>query len=264
MTLAPSFWFHTTRLLAIGILAFLVLPALIVVPVSFTDTTWLALPQEGLSLEHWRTLTGQPMWRDSLLRSIAVAIISTGLSVLIGTLAAIGCRNIAPSVSGKLRLLILLPMIVPGVVAGLAWYRMFIPLGLLDTYAGVILAHTVSGLPPVFITVSASLAAFDPRLEQAARSMGAPTGMVLRRVLFPAALPGILSGSVFAFISSWDEVVILLFITSRNVYLLPRAIWDGINENVDPVIAAVATMMILVTVAGVLTMQMLNRRREGE
>lgn len=260
MTVAASAWFQFWRIMAVGVLAFLVLPALVVVPVSLTDTTWLALPQNGLSLDHWRTLASEPLWRDSLVRSVAVAIVSTALSVMLGTLAAIGCRNLAPSIAGRLRLVLLLPMIVPGVVAGLAWYRMFIPLGLLDTYAGVVLAHTVGGIPPVFVTVSAALAAFDPRLEQAARSMGAGTGMVLRRVLFPAALPGMASGAVFAFIASWDEVVVLLFITSRHVYLLPRAIWDGINENVDPVIAAVATLMILVTVTGLLIVQWLAWR----
>ncbi|QCI66108.1 ABC transporter permease [Phreatobacter stygius] len=262
MTVSPSAWFQTSRILAIGVLAFLVLPALIVVPVSLTDTTWLALPQETVSFDHWRTLLSEPVWRDSMVRSLAVAIASTACSVVIGTLAAIGCRNLVPEIAGRLRLLLLLPMIVPGVVAGLAWYRVFIPLGLIDTYAGVILAHGVSGIPLVFVTVSSALAAFDARLEQAARSLGAGTGMVLRRVLFPAALPGVLSGAVFAFIASWDEVVVLLFITSRNVYLLPRAIWDGINENVDPAIAAAATLMIVVTVAGLLLVQLFGR--DGE
>ena len=264
MRARPSGWLLAARIAAFGVLAFLVLPAFIVVPVSFTDTEFLSLPQDHFSLSHWKTLFQTPMWRNSLVQSFAVAVASTLLSVVFGSLAGVGFMRMSPSLAAKLRLVMLLPLIVPTIVAGLAWYWVYIPLHLLDTYVGVILAHMVAGIPLVFVTASSALAAFDPRLEQAARSMGAGPGRVLRQVILPSALPGILSGAVFAFIASWDEVVVLLFITSRNVYLLPRAIWDGINENVDPAVAAAATLMITVTVSILLVQQLLTRHQGGK
>jgi putative spermidine/putrescine transport system permease protein len=261
MTIAPSLWFKATRASAFLLLAYAVVPALIVIPVSFTDTSWLALPRDHLSLEHWRTLFFAPQWRDSLLQSVFVTAISTTCAVALGTLAAIGLRQLTPRSAGLVRLMLIFPLVVPSVIAGLGWYRAFIPLGLLDTYPGVILAHTVTSLPLVLVTVTASLASFDDKLEQAARSMGAGTWTTLLWVTLPSIKPGILSGAIFAFIHSWDEVVILLFITTRDVYLLPRAIWDGINENVDPTIAAASTLMILVTTTALFLSQTGARRR---
>jgi putative spermidine/putrescine transport system permease protein len=124
----------------------------------------------------------------------------------------------------------------------------------------VILVHVVTGVPYVIITVSTALANFDPRLEQAARNLGATVGQTVRMVIVPCIMPGILSGAIFAFVHSWDELVVLLFITSRRLFLLPRAMWAGINENVDPTIAAVATVLMLLTLAGLLV-QHLSRWR---
>jgi putative spermidine/putrescine transport system permease protein len=154
----------------------------------------------------------------------------------------------------------LVPLIVPSIVYALGYYRMWIDLRLLDTFTGVILVHVVTGLPYVVITVSTSLANFDPRLEQAARNLGASMGQTLRMVIVPCIMPGILSGAIFAFVHSWDEIVVLLFITSRRLYLLPRAMWAGINENVDPTIAAVATVLMLATLGGLLAERLLRWR----
>jgi putative spermidine/putrescine transport system permease protein len=149
---------------------------------------------------------------------------------------------------------------VPSIVHALGFYRMWIDLRLLDTFTGVILVHVVTGFPYVVITVSTALATFDPRLEQAARNLGASMAQALRLVIVPCIMPGILAGAVFAFVHSWDELVVLLFITSRKLYLLPRAIWAGINENVDPTIAAVATVLMLATLSGLLLERYLRRR----
>jgi putative spermidine/putrescine transport system permease protein len=154
----------------------------------------------------------------------------------------------------------LMPIIVPSIVHALGFYRMWIDLRLLDTFTGVVLVHVVTGFPYVVITVSTTLATFDPRLEQAARNLGASMSQTLRLVIVPCIIPGILAGAVFAFVHSWDELVVLLFITSRKLYLLPRAIWAGINENVDPTIAAVATVLMLATLAGLVLERVLRRR----
>ena len=111
----------------------------------------------------------------------------------------------------------------------------------------IVLVHAVTGIPYVVVTVSTALAGFDPRLEQAARNLGASQLQALRRIVLPSIMPGVVSGAIFAFIHSWDELVIVLFIASRAVFTLPRRIWDGINEHLDPTMAAVATIMILLT-----------------
>ncbi|QKH37236.1 ABC transporter permease [Achromobacter pestifer] len=247
MSIRPSWWFAAAALIAGLVLAYLFLPALVVVPVSFTDRSYLSFPAESWSLQHYRQLVESPVWRDSLLQSVAVSAVSTLAATALGCAAAIGAWKLGARLGGLVRMLALLPLIVPTIVGALAYYRLYIDLGLLDTYTGVVLAHVVAATPFVFVSVGSALANFDPRLEQAARSMGASPLQVLRRVTLPGIRPGIVSGAIFAFIVSWDELVVLLFITTRNVYLLPRAMWDGINENVDPTIAAVATLMILIT-----------------
>lgn len=264
MTVKPGFWFVLAVASAVLVLAFLFLPALVVIPVSFTDRSYLSFPAESWSLQHYAQLIDNPMWRDSLLQSIAVSSVSTTLATLLGTSAAIGAWKLGARLGGLVRMLALLPLIVPTIVGALAFYRLYIDLGLLDTFFGVVLAHIVAATPFVFVSVGAALSNVDPRLEQAARSMGARPLQVLWRITLPAVRPGVVSGAIFAFIVSWDELVVLLFITTRNVYLLPRAMWDGINENVDPSIAAVATLMILVTFVCLCAERLVARRRQRE
>ncbi|RYJ02258.1 MAG: ABC transporter permease subunit, partial [Acetobacteraceae bacterium] len=161
-----------------------------------------------------------------------------------------------------LRAVMLLPLIIPSIVYAIGLYRYFGKLDLLDRFLGVTLAHGVTGIPYVIITVSTALAAFDPRLEQAARGMGASLGQTLRWVILPRIFPGIASGAIFAFIHSWDELVMVLFIASRQVFTLPRKIWDGINENLDPSMAAVAVLLILFTIALLAVDGLLRSRRD--
>jgi putative spermidine/putrescine transport system permease protein len=141
----------------------------------------------------------------------------------------------------------ILPMAVPTIVYALGIYRLYVDLDLVGSAIGIVFAHTVTGLPYVVLTVSASLANIDPRLEQAARGLGASVGQTLRWVIVPNVVPGILSGAIFAFIHSWDELIVVIFIGGRAFFTLPRRMWDGINDNLDPVIAVVATGMILFT-----------------
>jgi putative spermidine/putrescine transport system permease protein len=233
--------------LAWAVLSFLALPAFAVIPVSFTDTRYLSLPQEHLSLQHWRTFLSSREWLGSIWQSLWIAAVSTVAAVLAGTLCAVGCWRIASGLSEKVRGLMILPMAVPTIVYALGIYRIYVDLDLVGTALGVVLAHAVTGLPYVVLTVSAALSNLDPRLEQAARGLGASLGQTLRYVIVPNILPGVLSGAIFAFIHSWDELVVVLFIGGRALFTLPRRMWDGINDNLDPVIAVVATAMILFT-----------------
>jgi putative spermidine/putrescine transport system permease protein len=244
-----------------AVVFYLVLPIGIIIPVSMTDQRFLSLPQEALSLRHYATVFGSAEWLGSIAQSAAIALASTVLAVVTGTLCAIGCWRISRRSTELIRALMLLPIIIPSIVYAIGLYRYFAWLDLLDSFVGVVLAHGVTGIPYVVITVSTALAAFDPRLEQAARGMGASLGQTLRWVILPRIAPGIASGAIFAFIHSWDELVIVLFIASRDVFTLPRRIWDGINENLDPAMAAVAVLLVGFTLALLLLDLLLRQRR---
>ncbi|MDB5411963.1 MAG: putative spermidine/putrescine transport system permease protein [Rubritepida sp.] len=242
---------------------YLLLPILIVVPVALTDQRYLSLPKDGISLRHFETVLTSPEWLGSIWQSFTIAIAASALSVVAGTLCAIGCWRVSRRSTDIVRVLMLLPLIIPSIVYAIGLYRYFGPLGLLDRFLGVVIAHGVTGIPYVVITVSTALATFDPRLEQAARGMGASLFQTLRWVILPRIMPGIFSGAIFAFIHSWDELVMVLFIASRDVFTLPRRIWDGINENLDPAMAAVAVLLIVFTLSLLLADRALRRRSEA-
>jgi putative spermidine/putrescine transport system permease protein len=249
--------------LAWAVAIYLLLPISIVIPVSMTDQRFLSLPQEALSLRHYGTVLASPEWLGSIWQSFLIAVGATALAVVAGTLCAIGCWRLSRRSTEVIRALMLLPIIIPSIVYAIGLYRYFARLDLLDQLAGVVIAHGVTGIPYVVITVSTALAAFDPRLEQAARGMGASLGQTLRWVILPRIAPGIVSGAIFAFIHSWDELVIVLFIASRDVFTLPRRIWDGINENLDPAMAAVAVLLVVFTTLLLMLDLLLRRRRDG-
>jgi putative spermidine/putrescine transport system permease protein len=242
---------------------YLVLPISIVIPVSLTDQRFLSLPQDGLSLRHYATVLGSAAWLGSIWQSFLIAVAATVIAVVAGTLCAIGCWRLSRRSTDLVRAMMLLPIIIPSIVYAVGLYRYFAKLDMLDRFLGVAIAHGVTGIPYVVITVSTALAAFDPRLEQAARGMGASLGQTLRWVILPRIAPGILSGAIFAFIHSWDELVIVLFIASRDVFTLPRRIWDGINENLDPAMAAVAVLLVVFTLGLLLLDLALRRRRDA-
>lgn len=240
---------------------YLILPITIILPVSMTDQRFLSLPYHEISGQHYVRLLTSPAWTGAILQSALIATASTVLAVVLGTLCAIGCWRLSRRSTDLVRALMLLPIIIPGIAYAIGLYRYFAKLGLLDSFTGVVIAHGVTGLPYVVITVSSALAAFDPRLESAARGMGASLGQTLRWVILPRIVPGIVSGAIFAFIHSWDELVLVLFIASRRVFTLPRKIWDGINENLDPAMAAVAVLLVGMTVLLLLLDLALRRQR---
>ncbi|MFD1910662.1 ABC transporter permease [Halodurantibacterium flavum] len=248
-----------TRSVAWTTICFLVLPITIVFWVSVTDRHYLSLPDERISFQYYRNLFTSQAWLSSIWQSFVIAAISTILAVVMGTLCAIGCWRISNRATEVVRMIMLVPIIIPSIVYALGIYQFWVDLRLLDTYTGLIIAHTVTGIPYVVVTVSTSLAGFDVRLEQAALGLGASLGQTLRRVVMPNIMPGIVSGAIFAFIHSWDELVITLFIAGRRVFTLPRRMWDGINEALDPTMAAVAAILVIVTVALLMFAMMRNR-----
>lgn len=244
-------------------LLFLLLPLLVIVPVSFTPHRYLSLPSDVWSLRHYQVLASDAGWRASALDSLIVAVGASALATLLGTSCAIGCWRISTRLSEFIRLLMLAPIIVPSIVHALGFYRAWIEFGLYNTYQGLIVAHAMKGIPYVVICVSAALTNFDLRLEQAARNLGATSGQAIRRVVLPSIMPGIVAGAGLSFFSSWDELVVNLFIVSRGVVTLPRKIWISIQDNIDPAVAAVATLLTLLTLVAIVA-YIARMRRTGE
>lgn len=247
-------------LLVWAALLFLIAPVFVVVPVSLTPTTYLAFPTEGLSLRHYAELITNPDWYKAFWQSLVVAIFATMLATMVGTAAAIGAAKLSSGWASATRLVAILPLVIPPVISALALYRGSVLVGLFDTWPGTITAHAILAIPYVFITVSAALSRIDPAIEMAARSLGADWMTAQRRAVLPNLRPGILAGAVFAFVTSWDELVVTLFITSRSIFTMPRQMWDGIRENISPAVAAVAVVLFVFSLVCLLLAQLASGR----
>lgn len=260
MTRGPRHGWNTVRGLAWAGLGFLVLPTLIAVPVSLTPKRYLSMPTGELSLRHYANLFSSSEWVTSIFQSTVIAGFSALIATVLGTVCAIGLWRISSRASEVIRGFLLLPLIIPPIISAMAFYRVWVKLGLLDSYTGMIVAHAILSAPMVLITVSAALANFDPRLEQASRNLGAPLQTTLRRVVLPSIRPGIWAGAIFAFILSWDEIVVALFIAKFRIFTLPRRMWDGIRENTDPTVAAAAVVLVVVTLVALAVSAILSKR----
>jgi len=231
----------------VAVMLFLLAPIAAIVPLAFTSSTFLNYPIDAYSLRWFDQLATDATWRRSIGNSLFIGGSATALSLVLGMLAALGLRGNALPFAAAFRTLFLLPMVVPAVVLGIGMQILFVRLGLASSYLGVILAHTVLCVPFVVVSVSASLLGINPSVERAAMSLGAPPWTVFRRVTLPLALPGVVSGAVFAFATSLDEVVITLFVAGPNQRTLARQMFASIRENISPVVAAAALLLILST-----------------
>jgi putative spermidine/putrescine transport system permease protein len=236
------------RIMTWAVICFLALPMLVMLPISLTPNRYLSFPDGEISFRHYASLFTDPRWLEGITDSLIIACLAMLVAVALGTCFAVGIWRRGNATQRILQPIMLAPMIVPEIVHSLAFYKAWAPLGLLDTYLGVILVHAMRGMPFVILTVTASLANLDPRTEQASRSLGASAARTMNWVILPQIRNGVFGGAVFAFFLSWDEIVVVLFITLRRVYPLPRRIWDGLQDNIDPAIAALGTLMILMTV----------------
>jgi putative spermidine/putrescine transport system permease protein len=255
-------WFYAHRVIAGLILLFLILPILVIVPLSFNSDSFLMYPMAGASLRWYEEIIGSDVWRNALMNSLIVSPAATLLAVVLGTLASIGLvRSDFPG-KALLTAILISPMVVPVVIVGVAVYLFFAPLGLAGSYTGLILAHAALGVPFVITTVTATLQGFDYNLVRAAASLGANPVLTFFRVTLPLVAPGIVSGGLFAFATSFDEVVVTLFLASPGQATLPRQMFAGIRENISPAIAAVATILIVLSTLMLLTLEWLRQRSE--
>src|SRR5687768_2578843 len=249
------------RALCVGVLAFLLLPILVIMPLSFSDSSFLVYPIEGWSLKWYENLFGSAEWVRAAKNSFIVAPAATLIATVLGTLAAVGLARANFPFKGTLMSLLILPMVVPIVVVGVSTYLFFAPLGLADSYAGLIIVHAALGAPFVLTTVLATLQGFNHNLVRASLSLGADPITTFFRITLPVIAPGVISGALFAFATSFDEVVVTLFLAGPEQVTLPRQMFTGIRENITPTIAAVATLLIVFTTSLLLALEWLRGRR---
>ena len=260
--LADKAWDYALRAVCLLVLAFLILPILIIVPLSFSSGTFLTFPLPGLSLRWYEEFFTSAPWQLSLRNSLIVASATTALATFLGTLAALGLTRARLPGQSLLMGLIVSPMVVPLVIVAVGVYFAYAPFGLTSSLLGLTLAHTALAAPFVVITVSATLQGFDPNQARAGASLGASPVVVFRRIVLPLILPGVISGALFAFVTSFDEVVVALFVTGPAERTLPRQMFNGIRENISPVIAAAASFVILVSAFLLTVLEILRRRNE--
>ncbi|MBV2360199.1 ABC transporter permease subunit [Thalassococcus sp. CAU 1522] len=269
LTAGQVLWHYGFRVICGAIFVFLITPILVVMPLSFNAQDFftftpemLRFDPEGYSLKHYRDFLTNPEWTSAVRNSLMIAPVATLISVSLGTLAAIGLSQ--SHVPGKQAIMAILisPMIVPLIISATGMYFFYSKIGLVGTYWGVVLAHAVLGIPFVIITVTATLVGFDRSLTRAAANMGANPVTTFFKVQMPLILPGVISGGLFAFITSFDEVVVVLFIGSADLQTLPWQMFTGLREQISPTILAAATILVAISILLLTAVEMLRRRSE--
>jgi len=253
-------WYFALRALVVLTLLYLILPVLAIVPLSFSSSTFLVYPIPGFSMRWYENLLASDEWRMAAKNSFIVAPSATVLATVLGTLAAIGLTKANFKGKALLMAILISPMIVPVVVVGVGMYLFFAPLGLANTYIGLIMAHASLGVPFVVTTVAATLQGFNYNLVRASLSLGANPVKTFFSITLPVIAPGVISGALFAFATSFDEVVVTLFLAGANQTTLPRQMFTGIRENISPTIAALATILIVFSTCLLLALEWLRGR----
>jgi putative spermidine/putrescine transport system permease protein len=241
----PTPWRWSATISANLVVAFLVLPILAVIPTSFNQASFISLPPTAWSWRWYGSFFADPEWRSSLWVSLQVASLATVAAIALGLPAALGLQRAAPGLRPVLTGLFLAPMIVPVIVSAVSIYRTALDVGLNGTRIGMALSHAALALPFVIINIGVSLRNVDQRWLQAASGLGATPWTVFRTVTLPNILPGLVGGGVFAFVTSFDEVVIAVFMSGYGAKTLPVKIWESIRLEFTPVVAVAATFMIL-------------------
>lgn len=283
-------WYYCFRAFCVAVLLFLVLPILVIVPLSFNAEPYFTFTQGMLkfdpaaySLRWYRDVFQNGMinadlpiatwawladvwqnsqWVHSAKNSFLIAIGATVLSTMLGTLAALGLSQEAMPANRFITAVLISPIIVPIIVTSASIFFLFARLGLTNTYIGIVLAHTVLGTPFVVITVTASMASFDRSLIRAAQMLGARPRVVFFRIIMPLITPGVISGALFAFGTSFDEVVAVIFLTDFDQRTIPRQMWAGIREQISPSILAVASILVCLSILLLMVMELLRRRSD--
>lgn len=235
------------------IVLFLVLPVLIIIPMSFSSSRYIEFPPPDFSTRWYDTFFGSKTWTTALMNSIVIGIATTILALILGLLIAEGLNKSHFKGKSFITELFMMPMLVPGIIVGISLFKFESEIKISGTLTGLIIAHTVLAIPFVVRTVLASLSGLNPNYELAAQNLGANKFQTFMKVTFPIIKPAIFSGAMFAFATSFDEIVVSQFICGTRVKTLPKVIWVGLNQQLDPTITSIATIMItLITIIMVL------------
>ncbi|WP_145105654.1 ABC transporter permease [Cereibacter sediminicola] len=282
-------WYYAYRIICALIFLFLIAPILIIIPLSFNVEPYftftekmLALDPDGYSLRWYDTLLTFGManpeaprtsswwmdvwnnaaWVRAAKNSVIIGVSSTVVATVLGTIAALGLSRPEMPFRRAIMAILISPMIVPIIITATGLFFFYSATGLAGSYVGVVLAHATLGIPFVIITVTATLIGFDKSLTRAAASLGASPTTTFFKVTMPLILPGVVSGALFAFVTSFDEVVVVLFVAAHDQQTIPRQMWNGIREQISPAILSVATILVIISVALLATVELLRRRSE--
>lgn len=247
---------NTARWMSFGItvtaIIFLVVPIVIIFPLSLTDQRFLSFPRENISFEHYSKLLSDPRWLKSILNSLLISISSAFTATVLGTFAAVALWSNTSRWITRIAVILFLPLFIPAVLHALSLYWLWVQFGMIDTFLALMISHTIVTLPLAVITVSASLSQIDYSLYRSAVSLGASDWTTTTRIILPNAKLGIFAGFILCFITSWDEVVVTYFVAGRAWRTVPIQLWSGLRERVDPSVAALSVLLVLSTVLLVL------------
>lgn len=262
-------WFYTFRVICGLIFFFLIFPILVILPLSFNAQDFFTFTKEmlsfdpaGYSFKHYNDFFTNPDWQQALVNSVLIAPVATLLATAFGTVAAVGLSQSHVPYKPAIMAILISPMIVPLIISAAGMYFFYSRIGLQGTYWGVVLAHAALGTPFVIITVTATLVGFDRSLVRASASLGANPVTTFFKVQMPLIIPGVVSGALFAFITSFDEVVVVLFLGSAGQKTLPWQMFTGLREQISPTILAVASLMVAISIALLTVLELLRRRSE--
>lgn len=246
------------RTIAALVLIFLVLPTFIVIPLSVSSSKYMEFPPPGFSLQWYESFFNNPMWMDSLWLSIKVGIGTMILATIIGTMASVTLARVKNKFTEFLYFLFIIPMVIPLIIVAIVVYSLFIRMNLQGSYFGLVLAHTIIAIPYVITTVLGALKSYDIRIEQAAISLGAHPLKAFLKVTVPVISPALVSGALFAFVTSFDELIIAIFISDTFTKTLPVKMWEDIRMEIDPTLAALASILIGISILIFAIMEIYN------
>ncbi len=262
-------WYYVFRIICALIFFFLITPIVVMIPLSFNTVPFftytpemLRLDPAGFSLRWYNEFFNSLNWQGAVKNSVFIAFFATILATTLGTVAALGLSRPHMPYKTVVMAVLISPMIVPLIITAAGMYFFYSKIGLASTYLGIILAHTALGTPFVVITVTATLVGFDQSLIRASANLGASPVRTFFKVIVPLILPGVISGGLFAFITSFDEVVVVLFVASFEQRTIPWQMFSGIREQISPTILAVATLLVIVSIMLLTSLEVLRRRNE--
>ncbi|MBJ7221534.1 MULTISPECIES: ABC transporter permease [unclassified Brenneria] len=248
-------------IMAILVLLFLALPIMIIFPLAFSQSAYLTFPPGGFSLRWMEKVLTDTGWLDSLWLSFRIAMMATLLAMILSLFMAMALVRFRFTGKKIIYVLVLLPMIVPNIISALSLLFFFSAVDIFNSISAIIIGHTIISLPVATIIISSTLQGIDRQLEYAAMSLGAGSFAVFRRITFPLAAPGMISAAIFAFLSSFDELLIAMFMAGNEAQTLSVRIWNSVQFQLDPTIAAVSVLLVLITIVTLLTANLITRKR---